>query len=196
MQTRQDSRVNLGQPFKAIPFVTSAPLFEHVLEVPQDSHLVEAPLLDLPVLPNKMSHSLAGLRIPSCKEIPDTRLVARDASLSQAPSLFSPQFNERRENAVLEMLADVFTHLTHEPPKRTTKHKAHRPNTKIRPAKSERMLCKSLAHRVFLFQQASSLKDMADAEKMLARSLYGAHADPRSYDYAIGVLHALFAEMG
>jgi len=196
MQIMQDSCVNFGHPFEAVPFVTSASLFEHVFQVPQYSHPVESPLLGLPTLPHKMSHSLAGLRTPSCHEIPDTRLAARDASLSRVPSSFSPQCKKHREDIPCGMFADVFTHHTQEPPKRTKKSKAHRLKAQIRPVKSERVLCKSLAHRVFLSQQARSFKDMGEAEKMLALSLYGSRADPRSYEYAISVLHALFAEMG
>jgi len=190
MQTNQASYVKLGQPFKAVPFVTSDPLFENALQVPPDSPLVNAPFIGLPVFPNKMSHRLAGLKIPNCQEVPETRLGAWDAYFSRAPSTFFPGCKNDKK------IADEFTHLRNEAPKRTKKSKAHGFNARIRPAKSERMLCKSLAHTVFVFQQAHSLKDMAEAEIMLVRALHGARADPRSNEYAISVLHALFAEMG
>jgi len=189
MHTKQSSYVRFGQAFKAVPCMTSDPLFENTLQVSRESHVVDSLLIRLPVLPNQMSHSLAGLKIPSCQEVPETRLGAWDASFSRAPSTTFRQSNDKK------MMADDITDLRTEATKRNKKSKTRILNAKTRPAKSERMLCKSLARMVFLFQQANYLKDMAEAEKMLARSLHGARADPRSYEYAINVLHALFAEM-
>jgi len=173
---------------------------EQSLQMPwvntQDTHPMDARLLGLPGLPHVLSHSIAGLRVPSCQEVPHTRLTAGKASSLRAPSSFLAQRKEPRTGTVLERFIDEFTHLENEQPERTKKNKSLGLNSKSRPTKPERVLCKSLARMVFWSHQASSLKDVAKAEKMLVRSMHTASADPRSFDYGLGVLHALFAEIG
>jgi len=157
--------------------------------------------LKKPDLPHMLYYSQAGLeafRIPSSYEVPGTRLVARDTSSSRASSPFVSQNKEAQHFLLSDRLAagqcDEFAQTKNDPPMSTRRDKEiYRSSTKNRPTKPQRMLCKSLARMVFLFHQANSLKDMAEAENMLARSLHGAQADPRCFKYAVYVLHGMFA---
>jgi len=116
-------------------------------------------------------------KIPSCQEVPGTRLTGGCAPSSRIPSCYDPQDDQPKEGNQQQPKLDALS-------------------TKSRPTKPERTLCKSLARMAFLFHQANGLQDIAQAEKMLICSLQGARADQRSSEYATTVLHALFAEMG
>jgi len=192
MQVNLDSVAYIRPLSMDVRFGTPSPLFDNAWQAPlvqnQNTQLVDASLLGSPDLAHLVSHSNIEPKVPSCQEVPGTRLIAGGAPTSRLPSQYRHQDDQSLEDG-------YYGYTIAEPPMRSQQQsKVDGLSTKSRPTKPERTLCKSLARMVFLFYQAQGVKDIEEAEKMLACSLQGAGADQRSSEYAVTVLHALFEE--